>query len=295
MPTTRANLRLEAARRLGLVSSITTSSEGHASGHTFVAVGLLDKFPTSLNELWVYNPSTSEERRVVNYDEPEGIAQVNRPFAAQIATSTTLYIFRRFAPSAYNDALQSAITDVYPYLAQMVVDTSLTTASEQYEYTIPSSIVSLERMDGGRVEMEVNTNDSDYPYVELRLWETREALTTSRTHTLLIHPNELVADRTLRLRGLGYLTNPSTDAATVPLEGVQATLLIYKLIANLYAQAQGAPAGDGAMAQQMEAKYLAMFEQKRDEWGIILDPTDLRPPAGGHTRDLPLAYNAEPS
>lgn len=295
MATTKAAIRLRAARRLGLVDTITTTSAGHADGHTFVATGLLDNFPTSLSEMWVYDPDQEESRRIINYDEPEGIAFVNRPFTAQINSADTLYIFRRFSPAAFDQALEQAVEDVYPYLFQRIVDTSLTTAAETYEYTIPASIRDLERMLGGKVEMQVRTDDADYPYVPLRMWETREAVTTaSSSYTLVIHPDELVAGRTLRLRGIAPLAYPAGEADTVPVDAPQVNLLVFMVIANLYATTYGAPEGDSNRASGIEGRYRTLFETMRDQWGMTLDPEDIRPPIDGFDRDLPLAYNSTP-
>lgn len=283
------------ARRVGLVTDITTTSAGDTNGNTFVSTELLDRFPTSLSELWVYEPGNAEARRVVHYDEPEGIAFVNRPFSAQVGGGTQLYIFRRFSPDEFDEALRIAVEECYPYLSQVIVDTSLTTAADTYEYTVPSSIHDLERMYGGKVEIEANTGDADYPYLELRHWDTRRVYGASPSYKLLIHPSELMPGRTLRVFGLAPLTYPATDATTIPLDPPQINLLAYLTLANLYAIQQGAPAGDSNASAGLEAKFRAMYEQKRDEWGITLDPTDLRPPTGGVQRDLPIAYNADPS
>lgn len=293
MSTTKANFRLSVARRLGVVKSITTSSDGDASGNTFVAVGLLDNFPTDLAEIWVYDPTQLEARRIVNYDEPEGICLVNRPFSAQVASGATLYIFRRFSPENYDDALRQAVEDCYPYLAQKVVDTSLTTVANQYDYTIPATIKSMERMDGATVEIEVTPGK---PYVELRLWDTRTVLTTStQSYTLVLNPHEFLAGKTLRLTGLAPLAYPAADSDSLPIDAPQTTLLSLMVIKALYEQVQGAPGGDANAAAQREGKYLAEYERYKDAWGIVLDPTDLMPPIGGSRVDLPLAYNAEPS
>ena len=295
MATTKAAFRLRCARRAGLVSTLLTTSAGDAGGNTFVMAGLLDIFPVALTELWVFEPTSGEQRRIVNYDPPEGIAFVNRPFSAQVGSAATLYLFRRFAPADYDEALRTAVEDVYPYLSQIIVDTSVETVANQYEYTIPSTIVDLERMMGGKVEMEADTGNATSPYLELRLWDTRRVITTaSSTYTLGIDPRELTATRTLRITGLGMLAYPSTDATNIPLDAPQINLLTEATLYNLYAQAQGAPQGDTAKAAEREMYYRALYDSHKDVWGITLEPTDLKPAVSGMSIDLPLAYNSTP-
>jgi len=291
MSTTKAAFRLATAQRVGLVSTFTTTSAGDSGGNTFIALGLQDVFPDELTDMWVMDIN-GVERVIVNYDVAEGIAFVNRPFSAQVASGVTLYIYRRFAPSDFDNALRLALDDVYPYLAQLLVDTSVETVAGTYEYTVPTTIRDLERMMGGLVEIEVNTVEATYPYRELRMWDTRRSTTA---YTLTLNPREFVAERTLRITGLAPLPFPSTEATAMLLDSPQTTLLQYATLYNLYSTAQGAPKGDKTAAAQMEAKYRALYDQNKDVWGLILRASDLKSNDTGTSDGMPFAYYATPS
>lgn len=295
MTTTKADFRLACARRVGLVVPVTTTAAGAADGSTFVAAGLIDQFPTDVTDKWVYRPGTSETRRIVAHDVPDSIAAVDRPFATQVADQTQLYVFKRFTPTEFDDALRDALNDVYPYLAQVIVDESLTLSQDTYEYTIPSAIRDLDRMMGGKVSLKVDTNVASYPYVEMRAWDTRRAITTaSQSFKLVVHPSEHISGRTVRLEGLGPLAYPATDSDSIPLDAPELDLLVYMTLANLYAASQGAPYGDTGASGALEAKYRAMFEKEKDVKGLVLEPTQLKDNNRGVDLNLPIAYYATP-
>ena len=289
MSETRAAFRLRVARLIGAVDELTTSSAGAADGSTLVIDELLDDYPSDTGSVYVWDDTQAEMRRVVEYEPVEGLLAVNRPFSAQVANSTTVYLFKRFRPSAYDTALRSALQDAYPYIASQVVNTSLTTAASTYEYTIPAAIEELERMLGGKVELQADPDVSTYPYQELVQWTTRRD-DTAGTYKLIIHPDELIVGRTLRLTGLAPITFPATDATAIALPSQALNLLAYLTAAHLYVASRGAPHGDVNHAVQQESYFRGMFEQRKDIDGIVLDPTAIQSNDGlGY--NPPLAYH----
>ena len=292
MAETRAAFRLRVARMVGAVDEYTTTAAGASDGSTVAIDALLDEYPSDTGSVYVWDNTQEEMRRVVEYEPVEAVLAVNRPFTAQVADDTVVYLFKRFTPADYNRALRTAIHDAYPYLARSVVDTSLTVLADTYEYNIPSTIEDLERMMGGKVWMQVNSDVATYPYAELKMWTTRRQNDASaESYKLVIHPDEHIVGRVLRLQGLGPLTFPATDAATIPLPSQALNLLAHLTAAHLYAQTRGDAHGDTTHAQQQEAYFRGMYEQRKDIDGLLLDPTDLRDVNGGLFIPDALAYH----
>ena len=296
MSETKANFRLRVARALGIVEEVTTTSAGDSGGTTFVSAEMADKQPLLTGNEWALDVTQGETRKIVGYQPTETMAVVNRAYTAQVANSTSMQLYKRFSPSDIDEALRLALKASYPYIASVVVDTSITMADDTYEVAIPSTITDLERMLGARVQVEVDTNVATYPYADMQRWTTREAAAAAgESYTLLIHPSEHISGRTVRLIGLGPITFPATEAATLPLPETALELLALMTISKLYGRTAGVPSGDLQHAGAMMAQYQGLYDQFKDAWAITLDPGNLLDTHSGVGFNLPFAFHAEPS
>jgi len=283
MSVTRAAFRILCGSRIGAITTLTTTGQGTTD--IIVCADLNDANPSGVEGLFVQ--VGTETRRVVQFDPTTGQAAVNRAFTGVIDSGTVFHLYRRFTPDEYNTALEQAIADVWPYLYTLVIDDSLTTVANQFSYPIPATIVELERMSGGQVQLEANTSLSTYPYRKLTTWRTEG-------RNILLDPVELIPNRTLRVIGLGHIPVPADDTDTIDFDTPELTLLVYMTIANLYGMQLGVPRGDTDHTVGLEGKYRQLFDMNKDAWGITLVPERLEELGYRHPLRLPLAYFATP-
>ena len=297
MAETKAAFRRRVGRMLRILVTATATSGG---GSSFVAASLLDHFPTDddMVDAAIYSATQSTWRRCSAWVASTFTGTVNRTFPIAIGTDA-LEVYNTFNPDELDAALQDALTEAYPYLATQVVNTSLIGVVSQYEYTIPSTITDLNRMLGGKVEAEVDTAVSTYPYQEVRGWTTRDTRmgNASGAHTLIIPPAEMPGvGNTIRLTGLGVLPYPSTDATSIPLSEEALRLLAYKVCEVIWRDyAPQATGRDRDYASSQAQKYAAQYDRYKDMFGIWLEPTAMQNMNLTSGLDLALARFAEPA
>ncbi len=296
MAETKAVFRRRVGRLIRIVTQATASG---GSADTFVAESLLDHFPADddLTGMFVYDVGESNWRRVSDWAASTFTGTVNRDFDNNIANDDLLEIYSTFSPDEIDDALGDALEEVYPYIAETVIDTSLSGSTSVYEHTIPATIRDLSRMYGGSAAYQIDTNQATYPYQSLIGWTVRDDRSGGGSYTLVVPPGEQVpADRTIRLVGMAPVSNPSTDASSITLESDTLRLLSWKVAEILWRDY--APQADGrdlAHANQRAQTYAGLYDSAKDRMGQVLDPTNIRDNNFGTFIDLALARNAEPS
>lgn len=296
MAETKAVFRRRIGRLLRILVR-TTASGG--SANTFIAESLLDFFPADddLDGFNIYDVGESNWRRIEGWDASVFTGTVSRDFTNDITNNDVLEIYSTFNPDEIDDALEDALDEVYPYIAQTIEDTSLSGGTSTYEFTIPSTIRDLSRMYGGSASYQINTNQATYPYQSLIGWTVRDNRGAGGNYTLVVPPGEQVpTDRTIRLVGLAPVGYPATDAASIILESDTLRLLSWKVAEILWRDY--APQADGrdlAHANQRSQTYAGLYERAKDQMGQVLDPSNIRDVSFGTFIDLPLARNAEPS
>jgi hypothetical protein len=293
MAETKSAFRRRVGRLMNILHSAVTSGTGDFD--TVVALTLTDFYPSddALNSAAIYDVAGAEWRVVTDWLASTGTATVNRNFTATQASGRSIDVFEQFNPDQLDDALRMALDEAYPYIATRVVDTSLTGITGQYEYTIPATIRDLNRMLGGRVQVEADTSISTFPYWNINHWEVRESGGASKT--LLLQEIAGFVGRTIRLIGLGVPTFPSTDVTSVDLESDTLQLLAYKAAEILYRSGARSPGRDAEFSEMLSKKYGQMFEDKKDVWGVPLKPTSLQPSDNYPALDAPLSYYHTPT
>lgn len=114
--------------------------------------------------------------------------------AATHASSATVLVRPEFTQIEILDQLNAGLKAVWPYIYQDILDTSLTTVADTYEYTVPSvssSITYIPRIYGIDLKRSGETN-----YKPIRRWEIRRGSTPK-----IMFPADLDAGGTLRVRG----------------------------------------------------------------------------------------------
>lgn len=135
---------------------------------------------------------------------PQGEFQVVQDYNAGTKTLTTRSQFTAAVASGDRYAVLDPRWPLYELIGRInqalqkrgkieFVDTSITTASAQTEYTLPFTDGDLQK-----VSININTNDAnDNQWVEVRPWRVQQSAVGSAD--LLIIPNQLPVGHTLRL------------------------------------------------------------------------------------------------
>ncbi len=121
--------------------------------------------------------------------------------AVSHTNTSTILVRPAFSAAQIIDALNEAKDEMYPYVYKPVLDTSLTADSVTYEFTIPSTIKSL-----SKVDMLV-TGDTSYRLV--RDW------TVVRSATPKLKFKRAPQGGTLRLHGYGTFDDLALSGDTV--------------------------------------------------------------------------------
>ncbi len=131
---TLATLREYVARELGLWKSYATTSAGSTTLDTIVSSQIADYDDDSLREHFILITDSTDTqlegvaRRVKLNQSPSGTINTYRTFAAQVPTATTFELMK-YDPAEITKFINRTIRDSYPYLAKLVVDTTLVSGS----------------------------------------------------------------------------------------------------------------------------------------------------------------------
>jgi len=170
------------------------------------------------NKGWVYVKSADGEspegeiRFISDFDQETGTITVSPGFSAQLAFGDTVVIWTGVPHHELVEAVKTAIRTTYPHFYRLVQDTSLTIASDTYEYDVPSAIDKV-------LQVEISdSNDNISYYRQIRDWEVITQVSSSGTETRklkLYEGHEYSTGYTLRLTGISRLATPSSDAGEV--------------------------------------------------------------------------------
>ncbi len=218
---------IELSKRLNEFVLSTPTQTGTTS--TLIDASLAQYFPVALgagNERflpWVYGTSTADANNV----------GVQRRASAWNPNTLTIYPFpQAITTGSYEihlrtdrtrkvEALNDAIGQLGLSFVRPFVDTSITTATNTWAYTIPSSI-NLARLYKVETQLNASTSLPTFPYVDGELWNW-----TVRTNTSLagVETNILQfgtlppQDRILRLEGEAYIPDLVNDSDVLPISG----------------------------------------------------------------------------
>ena len=278
-------------RRLGRLLNVMTAATTNGAGSTtsFTATPLSDVYTAddTMNGAALYDVTGAEWRVVNSWNSTSGVGTVSRAFTSSIATDRAVEVYEQFTPRQLDDALRMALDEAYAYISIEIIDESNVVLADTYEYTIPDSIRDFSRMAGGKVTVSLNETINTWPRIELEDWETR---TDGETVTLVLPSISGIIGKTLRLHAKGAPSFPASDASLIPLRSDTLQLLAFKAAEAAWRTGPGLSGRDAEFAANQEAKWAAKFDEKRDEWGIQLNPTQWKWNTDTPLREYPLAY-----
>jgi hypothetical protein len=149
-------------------------------------------------------------------DDADGTLSVTRGFrlttAAAHTAGSAIVIHPEFADRAMNQAINSAIADMYPDIWLEIVNESLVTSAAN-EYTIPSGVSFVRRIQIEDAEGKFSQDNRDWQLIGTKIQFTRDFSDYGRT---------------IRVIGEWFQPQLSDDVTTLEVSDEQAEFIIYK-------------------------------------------------------------------
>lgn len=282
---TAANLVRELGKRMGELFLSTPTATGSTGGTTLVDATLTQYLPVTVGAgaeqfmPWVYGSTTVDTlnmgvtRRAQTWNASSGQTSLTfftgAPWPTQITSSGSsgapVYeIHLRSDRARKLEALNEAVGQLGLWWFRDFEDTSITTASNTWAYTLPSSQY-IARLWEVAYQLVTDNTLTGFPYmdaVELN-WTVRESTDELGNLTQILQFGEIPPwPRILRLKGEAYFPDLVNDSDVLALSGKYARPCLawmYKYAAYLLNLWQGdqQPMGDISRYEQRETQLLA--------------------------------------
>lgn len=224
--TTRAELRLRAARKIGDALEVVTTAAGNGGGTTFVdTTNLIHPDDALIGAQAVYASSGADLgaiRYVSDNVQSTGTVTVSVAFSAQVASGKVLHLFNLRDAGAtvaqWNGWVDEAIDAVRDSHVTEVV--SVTVPFDRDEPVIDLDDNTLTNNDAIVFwgVYGVDWQDSRDIWHELRGKRNLRVDRPGRTIELVNRARSLAAGRQIRVRGYQQVSLPTTDASTVAVD-----------------------------------------------------------------------------
>ena len=246
-----------------------TTSAGNVDGTTLICShARFSRFPDdyfggfSGADGWsVYIPSTGSWSQITDWVQSTSTFTVSPALSAQIGSGTEFEVSFRFTPEDYKDAINWAIVDCFPILYKPIIDLSIYTEDDLYQYQVPQNIRIV-----NKVEMESTSNsDSTDSRTKGMPWQEIpfEIIDDGLIRTFEFK-NELAEDRRLRIHGTSILTQLYNESDYVEAIDPQIDLILYRAAHKLYADlANTAPSTDVNRYKEQATYYQSLFVENK--------------------------------
>lgn len=230
--TTLLRVRQLVGKQLRCMKIGTTSSAGAGDGTTaIVNTAEFLRFPDDFfggkpnAGGWLFhNVDSGEWTEVSDWDQSTGTFTFSPALSAQVGSGVDFELTHRWTPDELKEYINKAINMAYPKLSKSIIDRSLLTVDDQYEYPIPSNI-----RDISRLEIETLANSSStsqltrgQPWKEMPY----ELLYNGMDRSIQFKRN-LDDDRRMRIHGSMLLEQLSGDTSYVEVTEPDVYYLVY--------------------------------------------------------------------
>lgn len=217
----------ELANRLGELVVFTSTAAGTTT--SVVSSNLVTYLPSDVSQLnaWVYcsggtAANVGKETRAKSWTvSTSTLSLYSSGFPQATASNDTFELHLRTSRTRKLAAINSGIAKLGLLWYREVIDESLTTAQNQWQYTLPSS-VKWSRV--SRIEIQVSTDPSlnGYPYASADAWdwEVRRSVSSTGSEVFTLQFGKLPPPgRKIRIFGEAWFSELSSDTDTLPLAG----------------------------------------------------------------------------
>lgn len=217
-----------------------------------------------------YRNDTDEWTEIVGWDQSTGQFQFNPAFSTQVMQDTSFEVYSRFTPDEIRDDINWAITNTFPTLSRPVVDLSIVTEDNVWQYDIPNNIKILNNVE---VESKINNDETNHnskghPWRAVPYEDWIDGL--SRKIEFLREPpfEDNFGGYRLRLTGTTLLNYLYYDSDYVEVIEPQVELICYLAAYKLYLDLTNtSSSNDKDLYKEQAAAYLSLYEQFKKTMG----------------------------
>lgn len=262
--TTLAHLRQQLGREMRDLRTGTLTSGTNTTTAVFSNIDVTRFQDSYFNNWFIHNTTRGAWSQITSWTKSTATAVLS-PAIADQATGDTVELTRRFTPLEYREALNHAIAACYPILNRTIVNTSLQTALNTYQFAVPQDIKSVSSVEIESSAFASSTTDvtRGHPWTDVPFRIIRNGL---RQTIELESP--LVANRRLRVIGTGPLSQLYNDSDYVEEIDPQLDILIFAAARYLYASLTNDSAtSDIDRYRQLADYYMSKYMEKRGAYG----------------------------
>lgn len=224
MATAFSTIRQDVGRKLGWMElgTLTAATTTTATDNTRYDP---DDF---WNEGWlrIYSPvADAQNRRISDWARTTNLFTIYGTFGTTLDGNELYEAWRYVSPTDADQAIYRAIRNVRPFLFQNLSNASLTITGGTYTVTVPAAFLNW-----GVHRVEVLDPGTGTPIFSVTEFRYRGDGTTLELPAYVV---DSYAGYTLRLSGIGELTEPTTDAGTVESDYPELHMLVLGAAAEL--------------------------------------------------------------
>lgn len=216
MSTTRIAIRQAAGLQTGWMSTgtftaVDTTTADDSARHDDDAIhngGFLNVTTTAY----------LQERRINTWAQATNRFTIYGSFSPALAVGNAYEVWRFLSAAQVNQCILEAIRMAAPYIYQNLSNASLTITGGTYTVTVPATFKNY-----GVHRVEVLDPGSGTPLHIVTGWRYRGDGTTLELPQGIV---DSYAGHTLRLHGVGHVTEPSADTGTVELDEPEVNIVI---------------------------------------------------------------------
>ena len=229
--TTLTYLRQLVGRELQIMETGTLTTSSNTTTGIFPATdaSIARRADDYFNGQYWFNTTRGLWVSVTDWVQSTRTATV--PTVAAQATTDSIEIWQRFTPDEIRHALNWAITAAYPHLFTRVVNTSVLTAQDIYQYDVPADIFSVHSVEIESEQFITSTVAATRGHP----WEqTPYAIIKDGLSQKIEFKRQYNPERRLRIQGTGLLSRLYNETDFVETIEPRLDLLVYLAAFRLY-------------------------------------------------------------
>lgn len=195
------------------------------------------------------------------------------PAITSVTNGDNIEVSRRWTPEEYRDAINWAITALYPTFNRSIVNTGLRTDTNIYQFDVPHDIRAVTSVE---IESWANNSSEDaatrgHPWVDVPFRIIRDGL----RQKIEIERN-YSPDRRLRIMGTGTLSQLYNDTDYVELIDPDIDIVVYYAAFHLYrGLPNDASSSDIDRYENLAKHYWGLAENTKDQYARGRQPMRL--------------------
>lgn len=188
----------------------------------------------------------------------------NSPAITSQATGDSVEITGRFTPAEYRDAINWGIQASWPILVKNIVNTSILTVNQQYQYDVPQDIKNVHNVE---VESQLNQTSTDQGVRGFPWTDVPFKLIPDGLRKKLEFERWFVPDLRFRITGTGPLSQLYNDSDFVEVIEPQTNLILYYAAFRLYSSyANDAASSDVERYTTLATHYMGLADKLKESF-----------------------------